>query len=78
MVTDEDGHVKQWQGGNNCTFDLHRLSLTIKELNLTQKIDNNGVSPVLTMDRRTKIRLESSNVKNKAGDVIVIMTKFFV
>ena len=45
---------------------------------MTQKIDNNGVSPVLTMDRRTKIRLESSNVKNKAGDVIVIMTKFFV
>ncbi|CDW72078.1 starch binding domain-containing protein [Stylonychia lemnae] len=76
VETDEHGHVKKWQGGNNISFDLNKLNLIIKELNIITQIDHTGSTPFFTIDRRTKIKLESTNSKQKSADIIVIMSKF--
>eukprot|EP00347_Sterkiella_histriomuscorum_P000766 403374583 len=77
VITDEEGNARQWQNGMNMIFDLKKLQLTLKELNVPSSIDNHkGETPFFTIDRRTKIKLESSNNKLKQGDILVIISKF--
>lgn len=54
--------IVAWQGGENLKFDLRRMILTVKQLELPGKVssDLGGCSPLAYIDNRTKIRLETS------------------
>jgi hypothetical protein len=69
--------VQQWQVGSNVVFDLKKLVLTLKELNIPSLLDSEGASPLLSIDRRTKIKLESSN-SYRTGDILIIFSRFEV
>ena len=61
------GQILKWQSGENSMVDIKRLNITIKELNLAK--EGQGVlSPTVSIDRRTKIKLENN--------VLVIILNF--
>ena len=74
VIRDSQGPFVRWQQGENNIFDLKRLLLTVKQL---QMHGNQQVN----IDRRTKIRLESSsssyknNNKDK-NDTLIININF--
>ncbi|TNV76431.1 hypothetical protein FGO68_gene1323 [Halteria grandinella] len=74
-------NIISWQPGGNCIFDIKKLSLVIKQLNLYQQVTPQlgNMSPYINLDRRTRIRLETSNAKGskgQIGDVLVLNVGF--
>ena len=78
--TANPGLVLHWQSGDNMYFDFRRLMLTTKQLNLPAQIQPalNYSTPPVSIDRRTKLKLETSNPKSAAqiGDILVIIVNF--
>ena len=78
--TANPGQVLHWQSGDNMYFDFRRLMLTTKQLNLPAQIQPalNYSTPPVSIDRRTKLKLETSNPKSAAqiGDILVIIVNF--
>ena len=64
------GYVQRWQEGANNIFDLKRLVLTIKQLNLVPDEAPHGI------DARTKLTLESSTSNPRGGDVLILLVTF--
>ena len=52
--------VVRWQNGSNNVFNLKKLKLIIKELNVLGSLDSQGQSQILNIDRRTRVRVEST------------------